>query len=49
MVAAFCVLRAERLSKSSVEDLESRAPVGSSAKINSGSVIIALAAAALCF
>ena len=43
------LLRVSNESKSNLDDLESNAPVGSSANINYGFVTIALAEATLCF
>ena len=43
------LLSISKLSSSCLADLESSAPVGSSAKTSFGFVIIALAAATLCF
>ena len=48
IVCPFLLILENRFNKSSLEE-ESRAPVGSSARINLGLVINALATAVLCF
>ena len=48
MLALLFSFKSVKHCKSSVADLESNAPVGSSASINDGLFIIALAEAALC-